>query len=267
MKISEIEEIVSTPRVPRINRQRLRLKRGKPYAELVFLGDLHYGYSTCLVDEIVRQVNYCAAKNIYVLLMGDLIESGTRGSIGTSLFEQRVSPQQQLDEITEILKPLARKHLILGAYLGNHEERVFKDTGINPMKIICDRFRVPYLGAAGWNLFTVRRYRYKIYGLHGKSGARQLWTKIKAVNDVAQNVAPNAHVVAMGHVHENTVIERDYMDIKKNMLIQPKRFVILTGHYIGYDGSYAQGYGMSLGRMGSPKIKLFGDHFDIHASQ
>jgi len=253
----------------RLNKRRLEVKRGKNYAELLFCGDWHLGYPTCLFDDLKENLDYCLSHRIYLLLMGDLMEAGTRDSVGDSVFKQILDPQSQIERIIELLLPLSEAGLVLGLYRGNHENRILKTTGMDPAKIICRILRIPYLGGAMWNLFYVGNQSYKIYALHGKSGARMLWTKVKAVSDIAQNVAPNAHIVAMGHVHENVVVERDFMDVsaKRKKVVQPKRFICLTGHYLGYDDSYAQEGGMGLGRKGSPKFKLFADKFDIHASQ
>jgi hypothetical protein len=253
----------------RLNKRRLGVKKSKDYAELLFNGDWHIGYPTCLREEIQENLDYCLCKKVYLLLMGDLMEAGTKDSVGDSVYRQILHPQAQLDEIIAMLTPLAKAGLLLGAYRGNHENRIIKATGIDPMKVICAVLGIPYLGGAMWNLLYVGNQSYKIYALHGKSGARMLWTKVKAATDIAQNVAPNAHIVAMGHVHENVTIERDFMDVsaKRKKVVQPKRFVILTGHYLGYDNSYAQEGGMGLGRKGSPKVKLFSEKFDIHASQ
>lgn len=262
-----MDKIIGRP--IRLNKRRLEIKKGKEYAELLFCGDWHIGYPTCLREEIEENLNYCLKKGIYVLLMGDLMEAGTRHSVGDSVYRQIMPPQEQLEMVEEMLRPLAEKGLIIGAYRGNHENRLVKSDGFDPAKIICRSLKIPFLGGAMWNLIYVGRQSYKIYALHGKSGARMLWTKVKAAADIAQNVAPNAHIVAMGHVHENVVIERDFMDVspKRKKVVQPKRFIILTGHYLGYDDSYAQEGGMGLGRKGSPKVKLFADKFDIHASQ
>jgi UDP-2,3-diacylglucosamine pyrophosphatase LpxH len=253
----------------RLNKQRLEVKPGKCYAELMFCGDWHIGYPSCLVEDIIGNLDYCRKKNVYLLLMGDLMEAGTRDSVGDSVFRQILDPQSQLERVVEILRPLAEAGLILGSYRGNHENRILKTTGMDAAKIICNMLHIPYLGGAMWNLLYVGGQSYKVYAMHGKSGSRMLWTKVKAVSDIAQNVAPNAHIVAMGHVHENVVVERDFMDVspKRKKVVQPKRFVVLTGHYLGYDDSYAQESGMGLGRKGSPKFKLFADKFDIHASQ
>ena len=70
------------------------------------------------------------------------------------------------------------------------------------------------------------------------------------------------------HVHENanTSVIYQSVDKKRKVIIETKGYVILTGHYLRYDGGYAQMKGMTIGKMGSPKLKLFADKHDIHIS-
>ena len=252
-----------------LNKQTLEIKKGKDYAEVVFFGDVHRGYPTCLLEKAKEMLDYCLCKQIYVMLMGDLMEAGLKSSIGSSIYEQILHPQEQYESIVEMLEPLARKGLLLGSLRGNHEDRIFKDTGINIMKVICRDLKIPYLGDAAWQVWYVGKRAYKVYTLHGTSGARFNYTKVKALEDVARNVAPAAHIVAMGHVHETLTWAEQFQDIslKRKKVVQPKRFLVLTGHYLGYDKSYAQKKGFGLGKTGSPKIKLYVDRHDIHGSE
>jgi len=251
----------------RLNKVRLEIKK-QNYAELLLCGDWHYGYPTCLVDKLMDNLDYCLKKRVYVLLMGDLFEASTKNSVG-DVYGQVKTPQEQLEDILEMLHPLAKKGLIIGLHRGNHEMRIYKDTGIDITKIVARELDVPYLMDACWHLFSVGDKTYKVYTLHGTSAARFNYTKMKALEDVARNVAPAAHMTAMGHVHEMMVWAEQYqwVDMKKKTIIEPKRFLALSGHYLGYDKSYAQMKGMSLGKVGSPKIKLYADKYDIHGSE
>lgn len=252
----------------RINRQELALKKGKDYAEVLFCGDWHIGYPTSLREKVQEELDYCLQKKIYVLLMGDLMEAGLRDSVGTSVYEQILNPEAQVEMVIEMLEPLARAGLVLGIHEGNHERRLTKATGVSPVKYWARSLKVPYLGDACWSLWRVGKRTYKAYTLHGVSAARFLYTKAKALEDIARNVCPSAHIVAMGHVHENMVWSEQYQDIslKRKKVVQPKRTLILTGHYLAYDKSYAQAKGMGLGKTGSPKIKIYAERHDVHPS-
>ena len=48
---------------------------------IAFFGDLHIGSSGCDWDLMVEHVKYFIRNNIYVILMGDLLETATRYSL------------------------------------------------------------------------------------------------------------------------------------------------------------------------------------------
>ena len=250
----------------RLNKQRLELKRSKEYAEMILFGDLHFGHPCCDIERAKRQIKYCLEKGIYVLGMGDYIETGLRGSVGDSVYQQKLNPQKQMDFMIDFLKPLARKGLLLGLLIGNHEGRIQKDTSVNPVKIMAKILRVPYLGYACWNLFYVGDESYTIYTIHGTTGSRFDHTKLKAAIDISHYF--DADIVAMAHVHSciDDEILVHIVDRKRKMIVERKKFIVVTGHYLSYDDSYAQEKGLPPARLGSPKVKLFSKKHDVHIS-
>jgi len=249
----------------RLNRVRLELKK-KDYAEILLFGDLHLGHPNCDLDRAKANLEYCLNNKVYVLLMGDLLESGLRSSVGDSVYEQKLNPHKQYEECEELLRPLAEAELIIGVHIGNHEARILKETSINLIKIICKSLKVPYLGSACWTLAYVGDQSYNIYSMHGTTGSKFIYTKLKAIVDVSHNFMSD--IIAMGHTHD-TITEPTYVqkvDKQRKMVVEHKKYHILTGHYLKYDGSYAQDKGYSIGKMGSPKVKLFSGRHDIHAS-
>jgi len=247
----------------RCNKQNLEIRK-KNYTEVVFIGDIHWGSASCDKERVKRMLDYCYKNDIYVFLMGDLIECATRNSV--SDVYSASSPQIQYEEILNLLIPLAKKHLILGALDGNHELRVYKESGILLTKAWCRELHIPYLGFACWNYWKVGKQRYTIYALHGSSASRFVYTKLKALIDISHNF--DADLLAMGHVHDSadTSMYVQYYDSKSKTIKEKKKFVVITGHYLKYDDSYAQGKGLPIGKMGSPKVKFFADKRDLHIS-
>lgn len=248
-----------------LNIQNLKKRPKKDYTSVIFLGDIHWGSPECDKDRVRKQVDYCDKTNTYVFLMGDLIENSTRNSVGAGVYEQTINPEQQVEEIVELLKPLADKKLILGTLHGNHEDRTYKESGFNPSKIIARDLDIPYLGGAGWNLWRVGDESYKIYSIHGASGSQYIHTKLNVMRKISHSF--NADIIAHGHFHECVTASIIVQDIDKRgkKLIENKKYLIGTGHYLKYEG-YAQQKGMSIGKMGSPKVKFYGNKKDIHVS-
>ena len=104
-----------------------------------------------------------------------------------------------------------------------------------------------------------------MYSTHGASSATLKHTKLKAILDIAKSF--EADIVTCGHVHDIIIDSAEYQRVnkKRKTIDIRKSYVIVTGHYYNY-GGYAQEKGYSLTKMGSPKVKLSGDKFDIHVS-
>ena len=265
-KLKELvgQDGISGKRV-RLNRKRLK-PNAKGYAEVVLWGDVHYGSPACDVERAKSMLDYCLKNNVYVLCMGDLLEAGLRNSVGDSVYHQNLNPHEQMDFTIEQLEPLADAGLVIGLIHGNHENRIMKETGVNLTKIMAKTLRVPYLGGACWNLLYVGNQSYSVYSLHGSSGSRFVYTKLKAAVDISHTF--DADILAMGHVHElvtdSLITQR--VDRTRKMVTETKKHILLTGHYLKYDQSYGQDKGYPISKMGSPKIKLFADKYDIHTS-
>lgn len=253
----------------RLNQRKLELTTGedyctKDYATLVFFGDVHLGHSACDLEKAKQNLDFAIQHRMYLLLMGDLLECATRNSIGDGVYQQKLNPQEQMEEMTEILRPASNKGLILGSHIGNHEMRIQKDTGIDVMKIMCKELKIPYLGSACWSLFKVNSQSYSIYSLHGATGSKYVYTKLKSVVDIAYNF--DADILAMGHTHDiaEEAITAQYIDRRSGCVKEKKKYLLLTGSYLKYDNTYAQAHGYPMGKTGSPNIKLESQEHRIH---
>ena len=247
----------------RCNRQKLQLKSGKNYAEVLFVGDVHWGSPQCDKQRFLNMIDYARHNGIYVFLMGDLLEMATRTSIGSGIYEQESIGETQFEQMVAYLKPLASKKLILGSLRGNHCERVFQATGIDIAKAIARELSVPYLGDACWNVFRVGNQSYSIYSLHGRTGARFDGTCLLALERLAVSFA--ADLVIMAHAHRCISSSVVYQKTVNGVVKEFKKHLLITGHYLNY-GGYAQTYGLSISKKGSPKVKFFSERHDIHTS-
>jgi len=250
-------------RAIRLNRQVLTPKKGRNYAEVVFLGDSHFGSPQFDRERFLSMLNYCLKHRIYVFLMGDMIELATRHSVGGGVYEQEFNGQSQHEQMVEWLKPLAKKKLILGLHQGNHEERVYKESGVNISKAMSRELGIPYLGDACWNTFRVGKQVYSIYSLHGRTGSKFDGTALLALERLA---APfHADLVAMGHAHKCISSSVLMQVVKNHRVLEHKKHLLITGSYLKY-GGYAQTFGLPPSKLGSPKVKFMLDRHDISVS-
>jgi len=162
------------------------------------------------------------------------------------------------------LKPLADRGLLIGAHIGNHEERIYKETGFNVTKAMCRELNIKYLGDACWTRLRVGKETYILYTLHGRTGSRFDGTALLALERISTSFF--ADLVACGHVHKlitsSVIIQR----VVNGAVREFKKYLLITGSYLKYDGGYAQTVGLPLSKLGSPKVKFHADKHDLFIS-
>lgn len=245
----------------RLNKQTLITKPNEDYAEVVFIGDIHLGSPQFDKKRFESMLDYCIKNNLYVFLMGDLLEIGTKGSIGAGVYEQEYNGQSQYEKMVDYLKPLADKKLILGLLSGNHEERVYKDTGIDITKAMSRELKVKYLANACWNYFRVGKQTYSMYSLHGRTGSKFDGTALLALERISASFF--CDLIVMGHTHKciNSIVVNQM--VRNGVVVEHKKHLLITGSYVKYDGGYAQTAGMPISKLGSPKVKFYSSKKDI----
>jgi hypothetical protein len=221
---------------------------------LVPVGDVHYGAINCDVEKFQATLEFCRKADAWVLLMGDLLESATRYSIGAGVYEQS-NPQSQLDDMVEMLEPY--QDLIIGSHFGNHEFRIFQSTGM---------LKVRYLGYAMNHVLHVGSERYIVFSTHGSSGATLRHTKIKKVLDIS--AWNKSDLYLYGHVHSLDTKSDEYReyDARNKVMVTKKRYFVLTGSFLRYDDSYAEMKNYQPERIGVANVHLDGEKHDIHIS-
>lgn len=234
---------------------------------IVPFGDMHFGSKHCdtkSMDKVIKWVN--ETPNAYMIGMGDWLETGTKNSVAGSVFEQDKFLQDQLEDLVEELKPLAKKGKILGLLTGNHERRVYNESGLDLAKIIADKLDIPYFGNGIFMKLKVGDKNYTAYATHGSSGAKMPHTKIKSCLDLARFI--DVDIYMMGHVHELQHHAQSYykVDIKDKQVKENDKHFILTGSYLDYWNSYSEEKNMVPGKKGSPKIKLHADKKEARVS-
>jgi len=231
---------------------------------VVPLGDVHLGAPTCDVDRFKETIDFIKESGYKVILMGDLLESSNKNSVGAGWVEQTQSPQEQLDALAELLAPIKKQIIVLLS--GNHEFRVWKDTGIDPSNILAKYLGVPYGGYACFIYFRVGNQNYVCHAQHGSSGARYNHTKLQAARRTATHT--EADIFLYGHTHAliSDSEEKRYYDKKAKGIRVRKQYYVLTGGFLSYEGSYAQMKNYNPTRMGVANVFFSGKKWDIHVS-
>jgi len=232
--------------------------------KLVPLGDVHLGSPTCEVDHFLGTIDYIKESGSLVVLMGDLLECASKHSVGAGWVEQNLTPQAQQDALEEVLKPIASQVLVL--LDGNHEFRVWRQTGFQVSKTLAKLLGVPYGGYSCFIKLKVRKQNYIIHAQHGSSNAWYPHTKLTAAMRTAQHTDADCYLY--GHTHEllSLKVPRRTLDLRSRTVKREKKYFVLTGGFLGYENSYAERKNMYPVQTGVAKIKFFGDRWDVHVS-
>jgi predicted phosphodiesterase len=236
-------------------------------AIIVPFSDIHLGSPEFNRELFEENLNWIYnTKNAYVIGNGDWVECATKGSVGAGVYEQVISLNEQIEQILDYFSPLAEEGRILGITNGNHEDRTHKESGIDISRMFAEQLSVPYFKNGGHFRFRVGRQNYTAYFTHGSSGARLPWTKIKQPLDLGRFIS--ADIIAIGHVHDLQVHsqEKQKVDFRGNIVKKEEQFYILTGHYLNWENSYAQGKSLLPSKQGTPKIKLHSKDRNIRIS-
>lgn len=232
----------------------------RKYIRIMAIGDVHYGnkyHDKDMFPKFMKQA--LKDKDMYILSVGDLIECATKRSLG--LQDQVIPVMDQVEDMIEILKPFADENRVIGLINGNHENRAMKEASIDVSRLMSKALDVRYLGIGAILYMSVkgkkskRGQNYTIYATHGFSGARTAGGKMNACMRLRDVV--DADLYLHGHVHSLDHHTEEVFTIDRGNLQLKKKHYVLTGGYLKYWGSYAQGKAYPpSGTSGSPKIKF-----------
>ena len=215
-------------------------------------------------------------KEAYTILMGDLFDAVIKTSVG-DLYNQEYNLKTAKEFLTEELKPIKDK--ILGCISGNHEERIEKSIGDNPVNELAYRLGIDYfpnwcaylfLGVGeGYNKRDRRRpIFYTVFAHHLIGGGRTKGGKLNRVAILKDMALADIYLGA--HVHIKGAFKGKYIypDVNNRKLREQQQTYIATGSYMGYAGYSIKGQ-FDKPSTGSARIRLNGEYEkgkDCHVS-
>ena len=214
---------------------------------IVPLFDVHYGSSGHREGKFQKYLRWITeTPGLYIILGGDLMDNALDDGRGMS-YDQWIEPQTQLDDMTEMLAPLA--HRCLTMFPGNHEWRTYKKTGIDISKVLADRLDIPYhTGPVLLNIMA-GDHKFKIYAQHGftRPGTKggQLNSAMKPMKWI------DADFFLSGHTHEAIISEDTVLreNAQNGSIDFVPRWTVITQSFMGWLDTYGYraGYGPVTG--------------------
>lgn len=236
------------------------------------LSDLHIGDPHANVQEINKRIE--EAKNDpvgVVILNGDLMNTATRNSV-SDVYGELLSPMQQIEYLCTILRPVKDK--IIGATSGNHEQRVYREDGIDVMRLVCRELgceeRYDSNGVVVFLRFGVKnghnRHKdrnqsqmYTIYATHGRGGGRKEGAKAIRLADMASIV--DADVYLHSHTHLPMIMKESFFRTNpfSSTITCVEKLFVNTGAALNY-GGYGQTNEFKPASISNPIVTLYANH-------
>jgi hypothetical protein len=236
---------------------------------LIPIGDLHRGDRHLSSRGLTKLIGYLdwvkARPEARIFLMGDILNVASRTS-KTNPFES-LSGNDEYQKAVDLFKPYASQ--IVGCLTGNHEQRMYKDYGYNPLQPFCRELGILYCGYSAALKIRVGKanaktnkgdcYHQMYWGFahHGNGGGGTLGA---ALNKKAklQEIVHGMDFYMAGHDHQLVVGTRNILLPKHNHIVHQRVHYIDTGSFLDWDGSYAEEAAMPIGKQGAPRLRFDG---------
>lgn len=185
------------------------------------LADLHIGDPHCDMQAVNAQINRIRDdQHGLCILNGDLLNTALKTSV-SDVYGETLRPIDAIVELATLLRPIADR--VIGATTGNHEARVYRNDGIDIMRLVCrelcieDKYhpdgvliflRFGTADMSGRHKDKNNRQLFTIYATHGSGGGRKEGAKAIRLADMAAVV--DADVYCHSHTHLPMVMRESY---------------------------------------------------------
>lgn len=243
---------------------------------LIPLGDLHRGDRHLTERGLGKLKGYLdwvlARSNAYIFLMGDILNVASRQS-KTNPFES-LSGSDEYEKAVTLFEPYKKR--IIGCITGNHEQRMYKEFGFNPLQPFCRELGISYCGFSsvlklrvGKRKGTSNQYEQVYWGFahHGNGGGGTLGAAINRKMKL-QEIVHGMDFYMAGHDHQLVAGSRNVLLPQRDKIVHQRVHYIDTGSFLDWDGSYAEEAAMPISKLGAPRLRFDGRerHHDLHVS-
>lgn len=213
------------------------------------LADLHIGSKQVDIKKIKETIKEIETeKNTYTILNGDIMNVNLKNSVG-DVYNEELSPMEQLTRATELLRPIKDKILVIAS--GNHEDRIKKETDIDILRLVARELGVEDRYTNGmWYLFLsfgkeskrpsiINPIQYQITGYHGSGGGRKSGSKINKLEELSQITIADLYV--MSHTHKPIATKGIiYLPVpQQKTIVKKEQHYLMTNSFLEY-GGYAE---------------------------
>ena len=245
---------------------KIDLPRELSSVELHTFADEHLGDEHSDIKRLLARIEHVKnTPNAYCILNGDIVDNATKTSIGDT-YTQVFNPMEQLAKATEIFEPIKDK--ILCITHGNHENRTYKNDGINLSCLMAKQLGLAdkYTPTSavlfirfgqGSTRIHCRKICYTVYVLHGSGGGRKEGGKVNRLSDMASIIDTDIYIHS--HTHLPMVMKQAFhrIDNKNSTVSLVDKLFVNTAANLNY-GGYGEAGEFKPSSKDTPVIYLSG---------
>lgn len=248
------------------------------YCNVYPIGDLHIGDPHSIETHVKAQIQRVLDDAYGVcILNGDLLNNATRGGV-SDVYGEKLSPMAAMKYVVDLLWPIRDK--IIGITTGNHENRSYKDDGLDMMHFVaseldlldvyCPEGIVIFLrfgekaGKDKHGRHDKCKQLYVGYCTHGAGGGKMIGGKMNNLERLADVV--DADFFLQSHTHSPAVIADGYYRVNRisSALEYVDRLFVNTSASLEY-GGYGQAKGFRPSSVRTPYIHLLAKKKEMKA--
>ena len=238
-----------------------------PTCNVYILADLHIGDPHCDMSAVNAQIRRIQDDPHGVAICnGDLLNTALKTSV-SDVYGEVLKPIDQIVTLVELLKPIRDK--IIGVTSGNHENRAYRNDGIDIMRLVCREMDIEDLYNPDGVLIFFRfgrgnmhlkhpetpRQLFIIYATHGSGGGRKEGAKAIRLADMAAIV--DSDIFIHSHTHLPMIMRQSFYRVNapKSVVTLVDRLFVNCGSSLDY-GGYGQAQEFKPGSKHTPVIHL-----------
>lgn len=176
--------------------------------QIYVLSDMHIGDANADLPTLKKIVEHVRnTPNMYVILLGDILNTALKTS-KSDIYSETLNVMEAQKLALELLLPIKDK--ILAMTPGNHENRVWKEVGVDLSLWLAEKLSVQDRYRNNNIALTIQfgsdvngnPFRLNIFGQHGAyGGGRRLGAAMNALEDL-DGIVGNADIYIRAHTHQ-----------------------------------------------------------------
>lgn len=244
--------------------------------EIMCVGDFHIGdknFSQEAFNDIIEWVG--GNDNRFIVIDGDIFNAAITSSI-SDVYSEEYTLDECMTKFGEFIDEIGSEKILV-CIDGNHDQRVWKSVGIDPVKYVCHNHGVRYASGEAYLTLKVGTYfdrkgndknravTYRLFVTHGVGGGRSSGGKLNNLMRLSEIVVADIYV--QGHQHDPVIKPRviNEWNCQGNSIVERNQMFVVTGSCLER-GGYAVNKAYPPVCTKSPVLTLSGVEKKIKAS-